>query len=163
MTPWTTALKPHYDAETGETIQFYPCPRLPTQLIFKILEDRTQSVREDHKKQLSKCFIEMNQKYRGDLHWWGDGDEEGEYNHYKKVENVWVYDRDEVKKQIADELDWGCWYCAVLPASDRLIPYTPDDPNADEIEAEETLGLRQPPFESLPKQMQHYFRPWYIY
>jgi len=81
MPHWTRALKPYQDEETGETILFYPCPKIPNDIIHDILKKRTDAVKSEHKAVLDKCLEEMLEKYTIDVIIWCDKDE-----HYR----MWI-------------------------------------------------------------------------
>ena len=70
MSHWTRALKPHQDEETGETILFYPCPKIPNDIILDILKKRTDAVKSKHKAGLGKCLEQMLEKYTVDVEIW---------------------------------------------------------------------------------------------
>ena len=77
-------------------------PPLPNNLILKILGDLRKAVKDEHQQKLSKCFKEMNQKHRGTLHAWfeGDGEMPEDIEDAKKhagfiVKDVWFLEENE--------------------------------------------------------------------
>jgi hypothetical protein len=84
MPHWTRALKPYQDEETGETILFCPCPQLPNNIIFDII-NQADGGRTAHRNKFKNCFEEMTQKYYIEVEHWDE-----EIQDYNETEIMWV-------------------------------------------------------------------------